>query len=174
MSVPADRIAQQDPSDIILQYHEETKHHYYSFARSLGFLDWDNQPNPFRRFHGAPYSLPLLTISEIPSFVAIFQQGVTPHELSFGTLSRFFRNALAISAWKRAEDERWALRVNPSSGNLHPTEGYMILPETFPKLPAGVYHYAPREHALNSAQVLNPKSANRNYNTSLKIHFLWD
>ena len=44
---------------------------------------------------------------------------------------------------------RWALRVNPSSGNLHPTEAYVVagpLPGLGPT--AGVYHYAPDRHAL--------------------------
>ena len=44
-------------------------------------------------------------------------------------------------------DQRWALRCNPSSGNLHPTEGYAILPE-LPGLEAGVYHYDSHGHRL--------------------------
>ena len=35
--------------------------------------------------------------------------------------------ALALSAWKQAGGARWALRVNPSSGNLHPTEGQVLV-----------------------------------------------
>ena len=35
-------------------YHDGTKHHFNRFARSLGYLDWASQPNPFRRFAGAP------------------------------------------------------------------------------------------------------------------------
>ena len=150
VAVPSKDSPGLEPSDIILRYHEQTKHHYYRFARSLGFMDWDNQPNPFRRFQGAALlQLPLLTISELPSFDTLFQDGVVhPEELCFKNLSRFFRNALAISAWKRAEDARWALRVNPSSGNLHPTEGYLILRDTLPEIQAGIYHYAPQEHGL--------------------------
>ena len=43
----------------------------------------------------------------------------------------------------------WYLRMNPSSGNLHPTEAYAVLP-ALEWLPggAGVYHYAPLDHAL--------------------------
>ena len=34
----------------------------------LGYLDWANQPNPFRRFEGAPLTrLPLLKPSEDPT-----------------------------------------------------------------------------------------------------------
>ena len=43
------------------------------------------------------------------------------------SLSRFLEYSLAISAWKQAGEVRWALRTNPSSGNLHPTEGYLLI-----------------------------------------------
>ena len=44
---------------------------------------------------------------------------------------------------------RWALRVNPSSGNLHPTEGYLIAGPIAGLHPRpAVFHYAPLEHAL--------------------------
>ncbi len=38
----------------VLRYHERTKHHFHRYARSAGTLDWVNQPNPFRRYEGAP------------------------------------------------------------------------------------------------------------------------
>ncbi len=157
LSVPADRIAQQDPSAIILQYHEETKHHYYRFARSVGYLDWDNQPDPFRRFQGSQLQyLPLLPISETPSYASLFNpRNISAEQVHVNSISRFLRNALAISAWKRQLDERWSLRVNPSSGNLHPTEGYLILPKNISELAGGVYHYASREHALELRAKLN-------------------
>jgi SagB-type dehydrogenase family enzyme len=41
------------------------------------------------------------------------------------------------------------LRNNPSSGNLHPTEGYVLVPQANGcDLQPGLYHYAPKEHAL--------------------------
>ena len=42
-----------------LEYHEATKHHFNRFARSAGHLDWATQPDPFRRYGGAP----LITLS---------------------------------------------------------------------------------------------------------------
>ena len=65
------------------------------------------------------------------------------------SLSRLLQYGLALSAWKQVGATRWALRCNPSSGNLHPTEGYVLI-GALPGLgdAAGVYHYAPREHAL--------------------------
>ena len=48
---------------------------------------------------------------------------------------------MGLSAWKQAGASRWPLRVNPSSGNLHPTETYVVWN-------GRVCHYAVREHAL--------------------------
>jgi len=43
------------------------------------------------------------------------------------SLSRLFEYALSLTAWKQVGETRWALRANPSSGNLQPTEGYLLV-----------------------------------------------
>lgn len=143
-----------DPIDRVIAYHLRTKHHFNRYARSLGFLDWANQPNPFRRFEGAPMiRLPLLKPEDeprSPSYDAIYQAGaVASRPLNIRTMSRFFELALGLSAWKKAGESEWALRNNPSSGNLHPTEGYVLVPPGEGlDLSSGLYHYAAKEHAL--------------------------
>lgn len=153
-------MTEQPADDLVLQvmgYHQATKHHFYRYARALGYMDWANQPNPFRRYEGAPLvRLPLVGFDagpESPTYDAIYQisraSAVPIQPVTLTTLSRFLGYALALSAWKEAGNTRWALRTNPSSGNLHPTEGYLVLDQ----LPGvgerpGVYHYAPKEHAL--------------------------
>jgi SagB-type dehydrogenase family enzyme len=143
-----------DPIDRVIRYHLQTKHHFNRYARALGYLDWVNQPDPFRRFAGAPLvSLPLLTPNEdpvSPTYDAIYQPGVVAcRPVTVQTLSRFFEFALALSAWKKAGGSEWALRSNPSSGNLHPTEGYVVVPQIDGlDLSPGLYHYAPKEHGL--------------------------
>jgi SagB-type dehydrogenase family enzyme len=150
----ADKSQPTDPIDQVIRYHIQTKHHFNRYARSLGYLDWANQPDPFRRFEGAQLiPLPLLKTDDepvSPPYNAIYQHGAVPCQpVSFGPLSRFFEFALALSAWKRAGESEWALRSNPSSGNLHPTEGYVVLPHiTGLDLKPGLYHYAPKEHGL--------------------------
>jgi SagB-type dehydrogenase family enzyme len=69
-----------------------------------------------------------------------------------------FELALGLSAWKEYRGQRWALRCNPSSGNLHPTEGYAVLPD-LPGLPAGLYHYDCRDHRLERRCTLVGESA---------------
>lgn len=140
-----------DPLQIVFHYHDRTKHHPQRYARSLGYLDWATQPDPFRRFAGAELiPLPHLAEDDTPPYEVLYAPGrVPPAPLTAHALSRFFECSLAISAWKEYRGTRWALRVNPSSGNLHPTEGYMIVGpvEGIGSRP-GVYHYAPKEHAL--------------------------
>lgn len=142
------------PVNQVIKYHEMTKHHFNRYARSLGYLDWANQPDPFRRFEGAQLIfLPLLLPDEeplSPAYDEIYERGAVPCQpVSLSTLSRFFEFALALSAWKKAGESEWALRMNPSSGNLHPTEGYVVLPMIDGlSLKPGLYHYAPKEHGL--------------------------
>lgn len=140
--------------DKVIQYHLQTKHHFHRYARSAGFLDWANQPDPFRRYEGTKLTrLPLLPPEEAPvspSYHDIYQpDAVPPQSITVRSLSRFFELALGLSAWKRAGESEWALRSNPSSGNLHPTEGYVLVPPVQGlDLAPGLYHYAPKEHGL--------------------------
>jgi len=146
-------------------YHQQTKHEFNRFAKSLGYLDWANQPDPFRRFHGAPLiSLPLLQLDEepfSPSYEALFNSpSIPPQPISLKALSRFFEYALSLTAWKEYNGTRWALRSNPSSGNLHPTEGYLFignLPQL--SLEPGLYHYAPKEHGLEHRWQVSSETA---------------
>ena len=137
-----------------MRYHQETKHHFSRFARAPGFLDWANQPNPFRRYDGSPlFALPLLKPADAPAsplYEDLYRPGaIASASLGVRSLSRLFEYALAISAWKQAGEVRWALRSNPSSGNLHPTEAYLLIDDVAGlSTGPGLYHYAAREHAL--------------------------
>jgi SagB-type dehydrogenase family enzyme len=135
----------------VLRYHQVTKHNFHAYARGPGYLDWDTQPDPFRRYRGAP----LIKLEQVPPTgqpeygLALIQGNLPAAPLNYHTLSQFFFDSLAISAWKRAGSVSWALRVNPSSGNLHPTEGYLVCGPLDGVCDAPmVGHYAPREHAL--------------------------
>lgn len=136
------------PTEIVLAYHQTTKHHPYRQARSLGYLDWDTQPDPFRRFHGADLvALPLLDDDWTPPYRTIFDSpGPEPRPMTLANVAALFELSLGITAWKEFQGSRWALRANPSSGNLHPTEGYAVFPAETDA--AWVAHYAPAQHAF--------------------------
>ncbi len=131
--------------DIVRAYHERTKHRLSGYARGPEYLDWENQPNPFRVYQGCALTeLPLLE-TEQPSD--------TGH-LSLTTVANLLELSLGLSAWKQYGPNRWALRCNPSSGNLHPTEGYVIA-NAIDGLQDGVHHYAPHDHVLEQRGIIS-------------------
>ena len=153
-------ITATDPAmQAVLAYHERSKHQMHRSAKAPGFMDWSNQLDPFRRYVGAEWSkLPLVADWDSPTYGQLhLLDAVAPRPLSLETLSLFFRHALSITAWKEANGARWALRANPSSGNLHPTEGYALLPALsgLRDVPA-IYHYTPLEHGLELRTDLDP------------------
>ena len=154
--------AADDPRRRVLEYHEGTKHHFNRFARSLGYLDWASQPKPFRSYAGAR-DVPLFPRPDAeglphrpsPTFDALFNgeprrdNGLPANGLP--AVGFFLRHALGLSAWKQSGASRWSLRVNPSSGNLHPTEAYVL---TGPRL----WHYAPDRHVLEERCVFDEQA----------------
>jgi SagB-type dehydrogenase family enzyme len=153
--------ADASPEELVIAYHERTKHFFYRYAASLGSMDWATQPDPFRRYPGA--DLVRLVLPKpgrpLPYWQLYGLGGMSSEPLSAASISLFFRYALSLTAWKRFHGTTWSLRANPSSGNLHPTEGYAVLPaiDGLGTAPA-VYHYAPREHALERRAILNAKA----------------
>lgn len=130
-------------------YHERSKHGFHAYAPGPGFLNWETQPDPFRRYQGAEQvPLPLGRDPTSGAFPELYQP--TPpavHPLCRDTVSALLELSFGLSAWKGYGGERWALRCNPSSGNLHPTEAYVVT-AGIPELEAGAYHYVSYDHAL--------------------------
>jgi SagB-type dehydrogenase family enzyme len=135
-------------------YHETSKHRPERYAPGPGRLDWANQPDPWRSYAGAPRVVLPLAADGLATRYTDLRGGNLP---AAATLDRahvglLFELSLALSAWKEFGGSRWALRCNPSSGNLHPTEGYLIAP-ALPGVAAGVYHYSSRSHVLEQRAV---------------------
>ncbi|MGC8762135.1 MAG: nitroreductase family protein [Acidobacteriota bacterium] len=136
-------------------YHQRTKHGYGRFAAGPRFLDWATQPFPFRLFAGAPtVELPFSAGSLPVAFHTLHAPGaIPPKDLGLEALGAFLHLGLGLTAVKEGGGVRWALRANPSSGNLHPTEGYLLWPGSRGLRP-GVYHYVPRNHLLEGRALL--------------------
>lgn len=140
-------------------YHEHTKHRLTAYAAGPDTLDWDAQPNPFRRYAGAPLTpLPLNADNLAIPWADLFKPGrVNPHPFNRVAIGLLFELSFALSAWKQYGSERWAVRVNPSSGNLHPTEAWLLC-QGVDQVRDGVHHYAPREHALEQRATFMPQA----------------
>src|SRR6266481_6545150 len=147
----------------LFAFHQATKHSYNSVRTNARYLDWHNQPNPFRAYNGAP-AIPLPPEPGFPStgtfaaMAALAEKTVSPAgdaqescgtQLNLTWLSRFLWHSMAVSAWKKGPGTgaRYSLRVNPSSGNLHPTETYVAL-RSFAGVDDGFYHYRADRHAV--------------------------
>jgi SagB-type dehydrogenase family enzyme len=133
----------------VLDYHNRTKHHSHRYAASLGYMDWQTQPNPFRSYRNT--QTVSLVFSHIdPPYHLLFEPNALPKAPTcIESLSHLLRYSLGLAAIKQQGASSWALRCNASSGNLHPTECYVIAPPT-PGLSDGytLSHYAPKTHEL--------------------------
>ena len=153
------------------QYHQATKHTIQKLYSSGHRLDWESQPNPFLRFDGAqlvdlPHEFSVSKDDFFTTAISLVlgaRSGITSGAGDCKVeapqnLLQFISNLLfygtAISAWKQVvgTNNRWALRVNASSGNLHPTDTHVLVG---PRCDAednscepGAYHYYAREHKL--------------------------
>ena len=137
------------PRDVIRQYHEATMHTPERLRSLRHELDWANQPNPFRHYGGAPIvDLPADAPTPTANLLALLQGEISPRYAGTGPqlLSALLFHAAAISATRVSPaGTRYALRVNPSSGNLHPTE-FHFSTHGLAAWPDGAYHYRPSQH----------------------------
>lgn len=133
----------------VIDYHQHSKHRLQQYANGPHGLDWATQPNPFREFAGCPQiKLPLATADISTAFNRIYQRAhIASVNPDLSSVAALFELAMGLSAWKVYGNSRWALRNNPSSGNLHPTESY-LLGSGIQSLAAGVYHYHSYAHCL--------------------------
>jgi SagB-type dehydrogenase family enzyme len=131
-------------------YHEATKHSIESLKVASDVLDWANMPHPFRYYEGVP----VLDLPTDPPAAAVpaldILQGASGEQfIADGPafLSQLLFYAAAISASKRVPSTgyEYPLRVNPSSGNLHPTEFHFVT-RGLKEWPDGLYHYDPSRH----------------------------
>jgi len=151
-------IVSDTPQNLLRAYHARTKHRFEAFAEGPGQLDWDAQPAPFRSYPGAPVlELPLTADRYDRPFVELASAPGKPTTVDLASLGALLELSFAISAWKSWGPSRWALRCNPSSGNLHPVEAW-VLAGGLPGVPDGLHHYEAEQHTLESRALLSPSS----------------
>src|SRR5574337_823516 len=141
----------------IREYHEATKHSWEKLYQDNHTLDWSNQPDPFRAYLdcsrialGSSFEKMGGNLSSVWS-----HQNITPRSepIILSTISTLLYYSMAISAWKSYRGiEPWSLRVNPSSGDLHPTETH-IYTHNIVGIPNGAYHYFAKDHLLEQRAV---------------------
>ena len=134
----------------VFEYHETTKHSQQRYARSLGYMDWATQPDPFRNYNGCEtIQLPLAMDNSTPPY-QLLGSDLPSAPLLKESLSQLLQFSMGIAAWKESGGSSWAVRCNASSGNLHPTESYLVLPPILEEQNAltSIMHYTPKNHGL--------------------------
>lgn len=150
--------------EAILAYHQASKHNFKTYAPGPHHLDISIKPDPFLNYHGTQLlNLDIWSDEQIkaeifPTYEQAFSpEKLKPSKLNVESISKLFFDSFAISAWKKANGTKWSLRVNPSSGNLHPTEVYLLSGPVKGFLKnSSVCHYAPLPHALELRAEFSP------------------
>lgn len=123
----------------VLRYHAESCHLRPGRYADGGAMDWDNQPDKFRRVLGAPS----LDLPESGPTAELQEGAALPDLQAIGLL---LHDACGITAWKQQGPAKWSLRANPSSGALQPLEVY-VLGRVGEEVPSH-WHYNPFWHSL--------------------------
>lgn len=134
-----------------LQYHSATKYAPESIRNTVPPLDWENRPDPFRHYESTPLiDLPADPVSPPVTAISVLRGELGPaseEENPIPFLSQLLFYSASISAMKQTPSGYgYALRVNPSSGNLHPTEFHFASSQ-------GLFHYRPSSHMLEQRAI---------------------
>jgi len=140
-------------TELALTFHEETKHSYESVYRSRYFLDWANQPQPFKRYLGLE-AIPLpadLPMTQMPALLALSPPGETAMTTPVPTLHDlayvlFYAAGVTKRRFYPGHGEM-LFRAAACTGPLYHIDLYLSVCDV-PGLQAGLYHFDPRDFAL--------------------------
>jgi SagB-type dehydrogenase family enzyme len=133
-------------------YHNSTKHSYESIHTDPHYLDWENQPLPFKVYKTLPpTTLPHdLLSSGVPALSAISAfnlPSATPSPTSLALLASLLYFSAGITRRKQYPGGEILFRAAACTGALYHIELYLVCGD-LPELEAGVYHFGPGDFAL--------------------------
>ena len=133
-------------------YHDGTKHSYQSIRTNPHYLDWENQPIPFKIYSGLD-PIPLrhqLSSSGMPALAAI-GTAIASDKESVAPTSQDLAEILFLSAGvtKRRSypGGEMLFRAAACTGALYHIDLYLACGD-LDDLQAGVYHFSPHDFAL--------------------------
>ena len=138
---------------LALTFHEETKHSYESVYHNRHFLDWTNQPQPFKRYLGLE-AIPLpadLPMTQMPALWALSPPGETGVTTPVPTLPDlayvlFYAAGVTKRRFYPGHGEM-LFRAAACTGALYHIDLYLSVCDV-PGLQAGLYHFDPHDFAL--------------------------
>ena len=134
------------------KYHDGTKHSLWSVQNEAHFLDFDNQPVPFKIYTGLePIPLPReFPPSEVPALDAVSSPRIGPGAAcapDLGTLASILHHSAGITRRRKYPGGEMLFRAAACTGALYHIELYLVCGD-LPGLPAGVYHFGAHDFAL--------------------------
>ncbi len=139
-------------ADAARAYHEATKHSERRLQMNRHFLDFDNQPIPFKLYRDLepiplPRELPPLQQPALRALSAGCGRSEEECSPSLSALSRVLFYSAGITKRKRHPGGEIYFRAYPNTGALYHIDLYLVC-GALPGLAAGVYHFGPQDVAL--------------------------
>ncbi|MGH9533043.1 MAG: SagB/ThcOx family dehydrogenase [Terriglobales bacterium] len=136
--------------DAAWKYHNNTKHSQWSVRSNAHFLDWANQPLPFKIYPElAPIPLPReAPQTGVAALSAIAGSAVAGSAvLDLKALSLLLYFSAGITRQRKYPGGELYFRAAACTGALYEIELYVVC-EDLPDLEAGVYHFGPADFAV--------------------------
>ncbi|HUF43524.1 MAG TPA: SagB/ThcOx family dehydrogenase [Verrucomicrobiae bacterium] len=133
-------------------YHNSTKHSYESIRRNRHYLDWENQPRPFKIYPKLePISLPQeLTSSGMPALMAMSVPAVDLRRQIIPTrqaLAEMLFLSAGITKRRSYPGGEILFRAAACTGALYHIDLYLVCGD-LQDLGAGVYQFSPQDFSL--------------------------
>jgi SagB-type dehydrogenase family enzyme len=134
-----------------LNYHEATKHSYSSIRTNPHFMDWSNQPLPFKIYPTLePMPLPREVRQTGVSALSAIAESIPPQTSAAPDLeavAQLLYLSAGITRKKNYPGGELYFRAAACTGALYEVELYLVCGR-LANLEAGVYHFAPAEFGL--------------------------
>lgn len=139
--------------EVTWTYHNATKHSYRSVRNSSHFLDWENQPLPFKIYSTLePISLPnpmdqppgMPALEAISGLSAPLEGECVP---DLKTLAQILYFSAGITKRRKYPGGEIYFRAAACTGALYETDLYVVC-GNLPDLEAGLYHFSVHDFAL--------------------------
>src|SRR6202011_2171931 len=148
-------------------YHDATKHSYASVHKNLHYLDWDNQPLPFKAYT-APEPLPLPREMRQTGVAAISAIAESIHAETtaadavpdLAALAELLFLSAGITRQRKHAGGEIYFRAAACTGALYEVELYVVC-GNLADLEAGLYHFSPAEFALRKLRAGDYRSGLR-------------
>jgi SagB-type dehydrogenase family enzyme len=135
-------------AETLRRFHDRTKHSYESVRVRGRGLDWANEPSKVKSYRvGEPIELPRPAPVEAAAVDALAGSSGGETNLDLEVLASLLFLTAGVHRIIRGPGGSYEFRTYASAGALYPNEVYVAAAD-LPGLPAGLYHYHPRDHTL--------------------------